>query len=305
MKLTIDKLKHAICFAVLQAILAVCRRRNMILSDKKREFDITQMKGKAYAEMKDAHYHPYYEFYYLLSGTRRIFINDTIYSVKKGDLIVIPKGELHRTTYIGGDTHERIVMVFSDAFIEPLINNLGMEVFKKCFDKRQISIPPNRREYIEELFGKIIREHNGIDIYSDSMLTVYVYELILFVLRCHENAEAAYPADDIGDDVISEAAKFISGNFTQDFSLAQLSAKYNMSPSYFSRKFKLCTGFGYKEYLVTVRIIEACRLLLNTDLSITQIAEKCGFEDSNYFGDCFKKIKGMSPREYRKANGVV
>ena len=75
--------------------------------------------------------------------------------------------------------------------------------------------------------------------------------------------------------------------------------------SYFSRKFKLCTGFGYKEYLITVRIIEACRLLLNTDMSITQIAENCGFDDSNYFGDCFKKIKGMSPREYRKANGVV
>lgn len=277
----------------------------MILSDKKKEFDITRVKGKAYAEMKDAHYHPYYEFYYLLSGIRRIFINDTIYSVKKGDLIIIPKGELHRTTYIGGETHERIVMVFSDAFIDPLINTLNPDTVKKFFDVRQISIPPNRRDYVEELFEKIIREHNGIDQYSDSMLTVYVYELILFVFRCNENAKTAYPAGDIGDDIISDAARFISGNFTQNFSLAQLAAKYNMSPSYFSRKFKLCTGFGYKEYLITVRTIEACRLLLNTDMSITEIAEKCGFEDSNYFGDCFKKIKGISPREYRKANGVV
>lgn len=277
----------------------------MILSDKKKEFDITRVKGKAYAEMKDAHYHPYYEFYYLLSGTRRIFINDTIYSVKKGDLIIIPKGELHRTTYIGGETHERIVMVFSDTFIDPLINTLNPDTVKKFFNVRQISIPPNRRDYVEELFEKIIREHNGIDQYSDSMLTVYVYELILFVFRCNENAKTAYPAGDIGDYIISDAARFISGNFTQNFSLAQLAAKYNMSPSYFSRKFKLCTGFGYKEYLITVRTIEACRLLLNTDMSITEIAEKCGFEDSNYFGDCFKKIKGISPREYRKANGVV
>ncbi len=277
----------------------------MILSDKKKEFDITRVRGKAYAEMKDAHYHPYYEFYYLLSGTRRIFINDTIYSVKKGDLIIIPKGELHRTTYIGGETHERIVMVFSDAFIDPLINTLNPDTVKKFFDVRQISIPPNRRDYVEELFEKIIREHNGVDQYSDSMLTVYVYELILFVFRCNENAKTAYPAGDIGDYIISDAARFISGNFTQNFSLAQLAAKYNMSPSYFSRKFKLCTGFGYKEYLITVRTIEACRLLLNTDMSITEIAEKCGFEDSNYFGDCFKKIKGISPREYRKANGVV
>lgn len=277
----------------------------MILSDKKKSFDITQVKGKAYAEMKDAHYHPYYEFYYLLSGTRKIFINDTIHSVKKGDLIMIPKGALHRTTYISGDTHERIVMVFNDEFIAPLVEHISMAAFKKCFENRQITIPPNRRDYIEDLFGKILREHNGIDAFSNDMLTLYVYELIIFVLRCTESSEHPYPSAEIGDDIISDAARFISANFTQNFSLAQLAAKYNMSPSYFSRKFKLCTGFGYKEYLITLRIIEACSLLLNTNLTITEIAEKCGFEDSNYFGDSFKKIKGLSPREYRKANGII
>lgn len=277
----------------------------MICSDKKMDFDITQVKGKAYAEMKDAHYHPYYEFYYLLSGTRKIFINDTIYSVKKGDLIVIPKGELHRTTYIGGETHERIVMDFSDAFIAPLIEHIGYKAFDECFVNRQLSIPPNRREYVEELFEKIIREHNGVDGYSTTILTLYVYELIMFVLRCHENADYPCAVAEIGDDIISDAARYISSNFTHEFSLTQLAEKYSMSQSYFSRKFKLCTGFGYKEYLITIRILEACKLLLNTDLSITEIAEKCGFDDSNYFGDSFKKVKGISPREYRKANGVM
>lgn len=277
----------------------------MICSDKKINFDITQVKGKAYAEMKDAHYHPYYEFYYLLSGTRKIFINDTIYSVKKGDLIIIPKGELHRTTYIGGETHERIVMDFNDAFLEPLISKIGYDAFNKCFDNRQLSIPPNRREYVEELFGKILREHNGVDTYSTIILSLYVYELIMFVLRYRENSDHPCSVAEIGDDIISDAARYISSNFTHVFSLTQLAAKYNMSPSYFSRKFKLCTGFGYKEYLITIRILEAGKLLLNTDLSITEIAEKCGFDDSNYFGDSFKKVKGISPREYRKANGIV
>ena len=277
----------------------------MIFSDKKKDFDITQVKGKAYAEMKDAHYHPYYEFYYLLSGTRKIFINDTIYSVKKGDLIAIPKGELHRTTYIGGETHERIVMDFNDNFIAPLIERIGYKAFNECFVNRQLSIPPNRREYVEELFGKIIREHNGVDSYSSTILSLYVYELIMFVLRCHENSDHPCAVAEIGDDIISDAARYISSNFTRELSLTQLAEKYSMSPSYFSRKFKLCTGFGYKEYLITIRILEACKLLLNTDLSITEIAEKCGFDDSNYFGDSFKKVKGISPREYRKANGVI
>lgn len=277
----------------------------MILSDKKKDFDFSRTKGKAYAEMKDAHYHPYYEFYYLLLGTRKFFINDTIYTVKRGDMILIPKGAIHRTTYISGDTHERIAMIFSDNFISHLISQIGQEEFEKCFVNKQLTIPPNRRDYVESLLEKIAHEHSGIDHISEIMLKLYVEELILFTIRCQSNSELLVSEAEIGDDLISEAAKYISTHYDQPISLDMLAEKYNMSPSYFSRKFKLCTGFGYKEYLITIRIMEACTLLLTTNMSITEIAERCGFEDSNYFGDSFKKIKGISPREYRKANGVI
>ncbi len=46
-------------------------------------------------------------------------------------------------------------------------------------------------------------------------------------------------------------------------------------------------------------------MLLNTNQSITEIAEKCGFNDSNYFGDAFRKVKGVSPNKYRKNKGIV
>ena len=75
-----------------------------------------------------------------------------------------------------------------------------------------------------------------------------------------------------------------------------------MSDSYFSRRFKTVTGFGFKEYLNAVRIRHACDLLLSTDKSITQIASDCGYMDSNYFGDAFHKIKHVSPSQYRKTN---
>lgn len=277
----------------------------MIYNDKQKDFDITQVKGKAYVEMKEAHYHPYYEFYYLISGTRKIFINDTIYSVKRGDLVIIPKGEIHRTTYISGDTHERIVMIFSDAFISRLVEQIGEDEFRKCIINRQLTIPVNRREYVEGLFGKIIHEHNGVDSYSDYMLRLYVEELLIFVMRSCAGTEIGTSTAEIGDDVISDAARFISLNFAQNISLNQLADKYAMSPSYFSRKFKLCTGFGYKEYLNAIRIMEASKLLLKTNLSVTEIAQQCGFEDSNYFGDNFKKAKGISPRDYRKTNGII
>ena len=57
---------------------------------------------------------------------------------------------------------------------------------------------------------------------------------------------------------------------------------------------------GFKEYISDVRIKNACEMLLNSSKSVTDIAFDCGFYDSNYFGDAFKSIKGMSPNKYRK-----
>jgi AraC-like DNA-binding protein len=78
-----------------------------------------------------------------------------------------------------------------------------------------------------------------------------------------------------------------------------------MSSTYFSKKFKKVTGFGFKEYVNNIRLKEASNLLLETKYSITNIALKCGFTDSNYFGDFFKKMKGVSPNKYRKNKGTI
>lgn len=59
-----------------------------------------------------------------------------------------------------------------------------------------------------------------------------------------------------------------------------------MNPTYFSKKFRETTGFGFKEYLTHIRLQNAAHLLRTTDTSITEIAGICGFSDGNYFGDC-------------------
>ena len=93
---------------------------------------------------------------------------------------------------------------------------------------------------------------------------------------------------------------FEIGQDHKPLTLEEVSSVASLSPTYFSKKFKLITGMGFKEYLNYVRLKHAQTALLTTNSSITDIALEYGFNDSNYFKDLFKKVYGKSPREYRK-----
>lgn len=74
-------------------------------------------------------------------------------------------------------------------------------------------------------------------------------------------------------------------NYNKDITLDEIADMLHLNPSYFSKKFKAVNGFGFKEYLNTIRINHSEQLLLETDMSITEIALECGYDNSNYFGD--------------------
>ena len=94
--------------------------------------------------------------------------------------------------------------------------------------------------------------------------------------------------------------EYIIENYHNDITMAATAGLFNMSESSLSKKFKAFTGFRFREYLINVRTHAAADLLVNTSLSITEIADKCGFADSNTMGGTFKKIMGEAPGSYRK-----
>lgn len=102
--------------------------------------------------------------------------------------------------------------------------------------------------------------------------------------------------------VAENISKYISENYQSDLSLDFLSERYSMSSSYLSRLFKNSTGIKLTEYINITRVTVAENLLLNTDYSITKIANECGFNDSNYFASVFKKIKGVTPKRFAMIN---
>ncbi len=98
----------------------------------------------------------------------------------------------------------------------------------------------------------------------------------------------------------NEIAELLNNHqFDIDFSLKKLSELVGYSSNHLSTLFKKKYGVTFQDYLIQVRIDKAKRLILTTSLKNYEIAEQVGFSDVNYFGTRFKKIVGISPKQYK------
>lgn len=254
----------------------------------------------------EEHYHSVYEFYYLLSGSRRIFADGNLYNLNKGDLMLIPKNAMHHVTQGSEKDFERICIRFTDECISPFIETFGEEKFSQMMETGVVNVPLNRRKDVEVCMNGIGDCINTNDEFNSIQIKNFVGLILVNYLRLKRAATFAVPQDLKGvDKVIQKAASYIVEHYKENVTLKDVASYVNMSDTYFSKKFKETTGFGFKEYLLALRIKHACDMLLNTGFSITEIAYSSGFNDSNYFGDVFKRIKGVSPLQYRKRQEYV
>lgn len=252
---------------------------------------ITKMLQYPMFKMKEEHFHiGRDEVFYLCSGSRRFFVGCTIYTMSAGDLMYIPSGCLHRTEYNDCCSAERVVLTFPDNLI-PHSENFQRETLFHTMKNPEIS----------ELLDEIFLEKENPDEYSEEMQMLLIRRLIIKLLRippanspCTSNK--FFPADE----QIQLTAKYINNHFQEKLTLECAADYAGFSRTYFSQKFKAVTGFGFNDYLTAVRLRSSVKLLVTTDLSITEIAYSCGFNDSNYFGGVFKRKFGITPREYRK-----
>jgi len=238
------------------------------------------------------HYHGFYEIFYLCSGECRFLLKDSVYHMKKGDIVFIAPGELHNALYDTGNPCEINMIFFKKEYLNRP-NDPDMTSFMG-------SVPALYQEKFQHLLGMMLSENSVIDEYSQNFMCCYLTEVLLMLMRhsvMNEKEPELLNAKDV--DILT-ATKYIYKNFRKPLTLEEVAAVASLSPTYFSKKFKTITGMGFKEYLNFVRLKHAQAALLTTDNTITDIALEYGFNDSNYFKDLFKKFFGKSPREFRK-----
>lgn len=267
------------------------------------DFRVERKKISASYEMKDTHFHPYFELYYLYSGSCDTFIKQEIYHVKAGDLILIPNMELHRTMQYSQGNNERIVLNFLPRFLEQMMKECGEDA-GNLLRIMHASVPLGQRKYVENLLEQIVYETEKRDPYSRTVVKCHVYELLVFMQRIFQYKQDI-PEQNTEAEQYFNAARYIGEHYQEELTLSSLSRRFSISPTYFSKRFKKYLSVGFKEYLIQIRIKEASVRLLETDKTITEIAEECGFEDSNYFSDVFRRTKGITPGQYRKTPLIV
>ena len=104
----------------------------------------------------------------------------------------------------------------------------------------------------------------------------------------------------VRDDAVRTAISYMERNYTAQITLRELADVCAISQQTLIRKFRECTGKTPMQYLLSIRINEGKRLLRDTDLTASQIARECGFENVYYFSNCFMRASGQRPSQYRK-----
>lgn len=100
---------------------------------------------------------------------------------------------------------------------------------------------------------------------------------------------------------LARVKQYIEEHYAEDLTLESVAAVAYMNPYYFSAFFKKHTNRNFKAYVTELRMREAVRLLMTTDLMMYEIAEKVGYNNARHFSDVFKKTYGQIPNEYKQS----
>ena len=249
--------------------------------------------------MSSHHCHSFFEIYYVDRGNCRFLVENNIYDLRQGDFLLIPPDVLHYTRYLDGPCKKYGIYFRSDD-ISPQVS-AAMPGGSSFFQETRIFQLPDAHHYQAELLlDRMLTEEKIEDSRTEAMLYLQLQELLLF---CSRNCSFLQdiPANiRTTDRQIVLAARYISDHYMEPISAADIASAAGFSPNYLSKRFREAAGIGVHEYLMFVRLQHAALDLVSTNDSITEIALRSGFSDSNYFKDAFKKKYGITPSAYRK-----
>lgn len=248
------------------------------------------------------HWHNAAEFTLVLRDGCKYRVNDTVYELGAGDILLMWPQQIHATIH---SPHESAIFIqFPAAIIE---NNLDLvSISRFLFTCVHISAKksPALAGMIRDKFFEIKEIHNSSELLSETRCKLCIYEILLRIGEyvISENREMIDSSRDSGAGwkYIHSACNYIVDNAADDLTQADVARYIGISTFYFSKLFKQYMHMSFPAYLSNIRVKSAASLLLDENLSITECAYKSGFQSTTTFNKAFLSITGYSPRDYRK-----
>ncbi len=254
------------------------------------------------------HFHDTYELYFLLEGERHYFIEKETYYVKTGDVVLINREQVHKTSQAGSKRHDRILLQLSGRVLEPWLKNAGMYSLERIFgDYYGVArLTETEWEEMKELLMGLSEEMTHRRERYEVMVRLKLSQILLMIFRSRKKnllKEMPPRVQTAKHGKVHEVAEYLTLHCETGESLDQLAEAFFISKSYLSRIFREVTGFSVNEYRNLARVRKARELLAGSGYSITEISEILGFESVTYFERVFKKHTDMTPLKYRKEAG--
>ena len=254
-----------------------------------------------------AHYHSYIEIIYSIEGSNEIFLNDARSTFSTGDLVLINSRDVH--SIVCGDG-VYLVLRFEP---ELLYGSPQSAIELKYVLPFVLNSFKHQTVFLKHELEKSVVPQRLFEIYEENKKKSYGYEIAVrtkineiflwFLRYWHKkniNIDLNLAAHEGAAKRLQDVFEYVSKNYGSDISAADMAELCSMSYSYFSRTFKKIMKKSFSEYLTYVRISEAEKLLITSDMNITEIAMQVGFSTTSYFIQQFKNIKLVSPKQYRK-----
>lgn len=251
-----------------------------------------------------SHWHKETELVYVLRGSARIVINDTLYELNEGDVAVVVSGDTH--FYFQTHDHVRAVVMFAPEFFEDGEEKRQIQNRLKGIARVSTQWSAEHARQAEAIFNELMRLNNSEDFGRNLSIRARIYDLTVLLGNhvaqdtqqkntLEKNVQASMLAN------LEKAFLFVEHNYHRDIDLQDAARELGFTPSYFARFFKRFTSTTFMAYLNEYRIGKVQQLLAQRNKNMTQISEATGFTSIKTFNRVFKESTGLSPSQYQKS----
>lgn len=251
------------------------------------------------------HSHPVFHLMFITEGEGRFQVGDTITEAKAGMLYVIDPNVPHQF-YASDDrplSNYESTFLLLDEIGDPLtmrFTELIVQDEEFVVRPSPLHIPMTLQPLLVDGFQNVIDVLNSRDSLNrtEIMLIDLMFRTIDVLLRL--SGESDTDGSEKPSQVVARLKQLFQANVHRNVPLQEMSQFVHLTPNYLCRLFKRETGIPPQQFFIQMKMEEAMKQMLYTDLPIYLVADHLGFENAAYFTRLFRAKTGMSPSEYRK-----